>query len=237
MKTLRILFLITVVILLSAPGTWADSVQSFTGTLTSPEDTFTTTFSLASKSAVTLQSWGFGGGKNAAGKSIAAGGFDPLLALFSGTGSLATILTDGSGNPLATSDVLSNYSSFMGCPPAGTVNIGGSAVCGDITMSFVLNPGIYTVLLSDADYIPLAVNPGPPGASHLGDGFTDLTGGAFQTCNTDPTGATTCATDTGNWAFDLTTKSTVVTPEPATTSLLLAGLVGLGFRRLRRKSA
>ena len=77
---------------------------------------------------------------------VPAGGFDPFVGVFAGTGDSASFIN-------GTSDDLSNFSSFAGCPPAGTVNIGGS-VCGDITMSLALTVGTYTVLLSDAAFIP-----------------------------------------------------------------------------------
>ena len=215
---------------MTAPYAFADSA-SFTGTLATPESTFTTTFTLATAGDVTLQTWGFGGGTNAAGTSIPAGGFDPLLALFAGIGSGAPILTDGMGNPFGTSDTLSNYSGFVGCPPAGTVNIGG-AVCGDITMSLALASGTYTILLSDANYVPNAIFDN----GTLGEGFTDLTGGAFQTCNISG-GATTCVDDTGNWAFDLMTVGATNVPEPATLLLLASGLIAVraGLPPARRK--
>ncbi|HUL34906.1 MAG TPA: DVUA0089 family protein [Candidatus Eisenbacteria bacterium] len=196
---------------------------SYTGTLSDSADSFTLAFSLPGPGteAVSVQTFGFGGGTNGAGTSIPAGGFDPLVALFSGTGSGATLLTDASGNPYGTSDILSNYGSFTGCPPAGTQDIGGT-VCGDITMTLDLAAGNYTLLLSDAAYLPNAIFDN----GTLDEGFTDLTGGAFQTCNTDATGAFSCVDDTSNWAFDLTTESNQVpVPEPSTLNLLCAGLI------------
>ena len=211
-----------------APNASADSTVSYTGTFASSGDTELETLVLTSSSNVTLQTWGFGGGTNGAGEMIAPGGFDPLLAVFSGTGSGATILTDGMGNAIATSDTLSNYSSYMGCPPAGEVNIGGS-VCGDITMSLSLSAGTYTLLISDANYIPNAVFDN----GTLGEGFTDFTGGAFQTCNVVGS-TTTCATDDANWAFDVTTSGSSTPPpmpEPPAFFLLAAGLFGVAVYR------
>jgi len=106
---------------------------SKTGTFGTPEDTETLTLTLTSTGDVTLQTYGFGGGTNAAGTLISAGGFDPFVGLFSGTGSSATLIN-------GTSDVLSNYTS--GCPPAGTVTVGGlKNQCGDVTLQFNGLPG------------------------------------------------------------------------------------------------
>ncbi len=224
------------VLFVLASSALADS-SSYTGTLASSTDSYSLVFTVAGSSSenVTVQTWGFGGGSNAAGQTIAAGGFDPFVGIFTGTGSTASIVTDGSGNPFGTSDALSNYGGFMGCPPAGTVNIGGS-VCGDVTMQLALLPGTYTLVLSDAAFIPNAVFDN----GTLGEGFSDLTGGAFQTCNTDSTGATTCANDTANWAVDLTTSggTTVPAPEPAALGLLAGGLCALDLlRRWRDRAA
>jgi hypothetical protein len=221
--------LIALCLVLLAGVARADGTTSFTGTLANSEDTFLTTFALTSTEDVTVQTWEFGGGTNAAGTKIAAGGFDPLIALFSGTGMGASMLTDGMGNPFGTSDVLNNYGGFAGCPPAGVVNI-GSPTCGDITMTLALGPGTYTLLLSDADYIPNAIFDN----GTLGEGFSDFTGGAFQTCNTDSSGALVCADDTANWAFDLTTKSrTVTASEPSTLASLALAMAALALTRRR----
>jgi hypothetical protein len=139
-------------VLVAAMGVGASgSVISLTGALKTAEDTFETTINVAGAGTVTLQTWGFGGGVNGAGMVIPAGGFDPLVAVFAGTGSGATIVN-------GSSDGLSNYGSFTGCPPAGTVTIGSFAgQCGDITMALSLSMGTYTVILSDAEYIPSAL--------------------------------------------------------------------------------
>jgi hypothetical protein len=101
--------------LLLAPCAKADS---YTGTLMSPEDTYSLVFNVTgtTNETVTAQTWSFGGGTNAAGTVIAPGGFDPLLGFFSGTGDSATAVTDAFGNPYIASDDLLNFSSFAGCP-------------------------------------------------------------------------------------------------------------------------
>ncbi len=197
------------VFLLGAGRGYADTV-SYTGTLANPEDMFATTVTLTSAGDVMLQTYGFGGGTNAAGATIEAGGFDPFVGLFSGTG-------DGAEFVDGTSDILTNYT--PGCPPAGTVPIGSVAgQCGDVEISFSgLAAGTYTVVLTDAAYLPAAVFEDPPAL--LGDGFFDLTGGAFQTCVDE----NNCNTDTADWALDVS-GSTAPPPVPEPPSVELAGM-------------
>jgi hypothetical protein len=184
---------------------------SFTGSLATPEDIFTQTITLGSTQNVEIQTWGFGGGTNSASAAIPAGGFDPFVGLFQGTGPTALFL-DG------TADNLSNYMSEpSACPPAGLVTIGSVAgQCGDVNLQFTgLAAGTYTILLTDANYVPDAVY---ETTGFLGDGFSDLTAGVFQTCFD----ANDCNTDTANWAVDVTTSGAASAPEPA--SFVLAGL-------------
>ena len=228
-------FLLSVVCLLTATAKGGPiSSLSYTGTLASPESVFETTFTLTASDTITFQTWGFGGGTNAAGQVISAGGFDPLIALFNGPVPTATIYVDGSGNPLADADNLLNPPwSFVGnCPPAGTVAIGVNSDCGDDFMQVALSAGTYTLLLSDANYIPDAVYDN--GA--LSEGFTDLTAGQIQTCDA---GDNTCISPNGNYAVDIvSTKADLTpTPEPRGLSPLcvsLAALVGLKQLRKRR---
>jgi hypothetical protein len=219
----------------TAFGLSADSL-SFTGTLNSPEDVFETTFTLTAADTVTFQTWGFGGGTNAAGQAIAAGGFDPLIALFNGSIASATMYVDGSGNPLADADNLSNppWSYVGNCPPAGTVAIGANNDCGDDFMQTALAAGTYTLVLTDANYIPSAIFDN----GSLSEGFVDLTGGVFQTC--DPV-SNACISPNGNYAVDIVSAQSdlttaAATPEPSALPLLGAGLVALsGWKQLRKR--
>jgi hypothetical protein len=208
--------------LLAAGAALGDTV-SYTGTLNTPEDTFETTATLPVAGTLTLQTWGFGGGTNAAGTVIPSGGFDPFAGVFDSGGNLIQ----------GTSDVLSNYTSFSGCPPAGLVTIGSvPGNCGDITMSLALPSGTYTVFLSDAEYIPNAIFDSPA-YGNLSEGFTDLTGGVFQTC----ADLSDCNSPTANWALDVTTPaaSVTATPEPAMMGVCGFGLAAALLVTLKRK--
>jgi hypothetical protein len=210
--------------------TTVSGATSCSGTLATPEDFFLEPFSVSGvgPSTVTIQTFGFGGGTNAAGTVIAAGGFDSLVAVFSGTP--LSMITDGGGNPIASVPGSTQFA--PGCPPAGTVLIGVEVICGDNRLVATLSPGSYTLLLSDADYVPFAVSPGPPISSLLSDGFADLTGGVFQTCNS----AGVCISDSANFAVDISGSPLTPVPEPTTMALLTSGLAALVYMRKRAKA-
>jgi hypothetical protein len=233
-KLLKFGPLLSAVFLLSVTvSAKADTFTSYTGTLSNPESVFETTFTLAAATTVTFQTWGFGGGTNASGTPISAGGFDPMIALFNGPVATATMYTDGSGNPLVDADNLPNAPwSYVGnCPPAGTVAIGTNQDCGDDFMQVALSAGVYTLVLTDADYQPAAIYDN--GA--LSEGFFDLSPGVFQTC--DVLGG--CISTTGNYALDIVSSgaaSPSPVPEPSAVSLLSIGLAALvGFTQFKTR--
>ena len=142
-----------------APFAHADTL-SFVGTLdaTNPNDVFQTSFTLASAGAVTIQTWGFGGtanapgGTNARGQVIAAGGFDPYVSLFAGSGSAATFIA-------------SNDDGL--CPPGHA-----APACADSTLTTgPLAAGAYTLALALPFNFSFAEN---YGSGTLGDGFIGL---------------------------------------------------------------
>lgn len=204
--------ILAVIAFLGLPIHLCGDSLSLTGTLATPEDIVVQTVTIGAGQNIAIQTWGFGGGLNAASALIPAGGFDPFVGLFQGTGPTAFFL-DG------TADNLSNYTSEpSACPPAGLVTIGSvTGQCGDVNLQFTgLAAGDYTVLLSDANNLPVALF---ETTGFLGDGFSDLTAGVFQTCFD----ANNCNSDTANWAMDITTSGGTV-PEPASFVLTALGL-------------
>jgi hypothetical protein len=202
---------------------------SSTGTFAIPEDVFLESFTLAANTTVTVQTYGFGGGTNAAGSLIPSGGFDSLVALFSGPPTSASILMSG-GNSIASAPGTTQF--FPGCPPAGNVTIGTELVCADNTLTATLAAGDYTLLLSDADYQPIAFNPGDSSPQDLtsANSYTDLTAGVFQTCNDQGD----CITPNGNFAVDLLFAAASPVSEPGSLLLLGSGLVALVWQTTRR---
>lgn len=61
---------------------------SFTGNLANDDEVQFFNFTVSSQSTVTLRTWSYAGGTNAAGNLIGSGGFDPILALFNSSGTL-----------------------------------------------------------------------------------------------------------------------------------------------------
>ncbi len=230
-----VLAALAILFFVRAPLALADSIstQSYTGVLATSESFFETTVTAAAGDDLLLQTYSFGGGTNAAGTGIAAGGTDDFVGVFDSSGQILTYSTGDPANPgvYGTSLGLTNYGSFMGCPPAGTVNYAGTAVCGDVTMAIdALAAGTYTIVLSDGSYVPYAVGD----LGNLSEGFSDFTGGQFCNIYVDSNGDA-CTSTSGAYALDVTTITpTVATPEPAGLLLLALGLLGFGvFHTLR----
>ncbi|MCU1322157.1 MAG: sorting protein [Acidobacteriaceae bacterium] len=208
------LVLVLLALSLSSAACKADDF-SFTGSFSTINDVQLFTFTVGANSNVVLRSYSYAGGTNSAGTAIAEGGFDPILALFQGTG--ATALQIGQNDDGACGQV-----------PVDSV----TGACFDVYLAVAdLTPGTYTVSIQD--YANFAIGP------TLGDGFTNgaLTGGTFI----DFTGANR----TNFWAFDvLGVESAEVpvppdgtVPEPSSIALLGSGALGVvSLMRRRLKS-
>jgi hypothetical protein len=88
---------LTALLLWPQPGRAANF--SFQGTLAEPNAVQLFEFSLSAPTTVTLITLGYAGGVNAAGSVVPNGGFDPMLALFDGAGTLLRGNDDGSSVP------------------------------------------------------------------------------------------------------------------------------------------
>ena len=199
---------------LSAPA----AEFSFTGAFERDDDVQLFDFAVDTLSTVTLRTYSYAGGTQADGTAIAAGGFDPILAVFDEDG----LLLGG------------NDDDILGA--VGTDPVTGAAL--DSFLDPVVAPGSYTLALSQYDNFPVG--------STLAEGFA-LQGeesftGAFG-CTAGIFCDTTADSRTGAWAVDILGVETAalddgapgVIPLPAALPLLAGalGLVGLA-RRFRK---
>jgi len=84
-----------------------DSMKAPSGSVAYGNDVQLFEFSLDESATVTLRTWSYAGGINAAGDTINDGGFDPIITLFDGMGNLISYNDDGLGvaaDPMTDSD-------------------------------------------------------------------------------------------------------------------------------------
>jgi len=123
---------------------------SFTGSFTTANDVQQFNFTVGAPSIVTLRTWSYAGGTNAASTLIPQGGFDPILSLFNSSGLLIAENDDGGCGSVATDSVTGN--------------------CWDTYLSQNLAAGDYTVAISAFSNFALGPN--------LANGFEG--GGSFS---------------------------------------------------------
>jgi len=195
-------------------ASWGDPM-SFQGNFTVDDNVTTFDFSLPAITTVTLRTWSFGGGTDGAGDLIPAGGFAPVLSLFSATGTENLLATD--------------YADLSGVCGARHMDP-ASGFCWDALINTTLGPGSYILALTEDDNTPN----GPT----LGDGFLrsgmgnftgpEFLGGPGQFILVDGSQRTSA------WEVDLVgiPASGGPVPEPASGVLLLVALVWIcGTRR------
>jgi len=192
-------------IALAAPASAADF--SFTGNLANDDQVLFFNFTVGVPSLVTLRTYSYAGGTNAAGQVIARGGFDPILSLYDGSGVRVGQNDDG-GSPLVAIDAVSGraWDTFF------TAN---------------LVAGSYTVAVSEFDnFGPANLAGFFPGSSSVG--FADVSGVANNPRNGH------WAFDVLN--VGAATQVGGVVPEPATWGLMILGMGGIGAVIRRRRN-
>jgi hypothetical protein len=244
MKTSLLLRMLLPVLVVSTMGCAAAADFSFTGTFLNDTDVQLFSFTLLNPTAgVSMRTWSYTGGTNAAGSVVPGGGFAPILNLYLADG---TQLNPGTGGPCT---VPATGNALTDLLPDGV-----TGECSDVyyptTLSFpagIWQPGTYIVALS------LNANPG------LGD----LSAGFFApnvlgipvpgnfTCQTGPTGfqgnPPTLPVDgafcdefasgvqrNGSWALDILSVDSASgsgVPEPGTGLVMLIGVGVVGLRR------
>ncbi len=190
---------------------------SFTGSFSQDDQLQQFVFTLNSPGSVIVRTLGYAGGTNFAGSVIPAGGFDPILTVFQGTGPSASLF---------------NVNNDAGCGLVGTDPV--TSACWDSYLTLAgLPAGQYTLVLSQSDN-------GANGPT-LGDGFgrdgqgnftgPTFLGGAGSFIDANP------AQRTANWAVDILRADDAVLvgiPEPGTLGLAAAGLALLIAKSRRR---
>ncbi|MGI4845725.1 MAG: DVUA0089 family protein [Janthinobacterium lividum] len=183
---------------------------SYTGEFTYDNDVKLFQFTVDTLSTVGLRTWSYAGGINAAGETIARGGFDPIVALFDAAGQLVAEQDDGGCRKVA-ADALTRQ-------------------CWDINLSIELAPGTYTASLQQYNNYHVSGN--------LADGFyyQDAQYRNFRNGFVDEMDVKRNA----SWAFDLLNVSLPApadVPEPGSIWLVGAALAGLAALRRRKAGA
>ncbi len=180
---------------------------SFTGTLDADDAVQTFMFTLSAPGSVTIQTWSYAGGSNAAGTLVPQGGFDPGIALFDDLGTLLLQQDDAAPGDVP-ADPLTNEQF-------------------DVYLVTALAAGTYRVAITQFDNV--AIGPG------FANGFSKAGAGNFtaafactnlQFCDVD------AVNRTGFWATDVT--GTTVVPLPGTI-WLLSGALGMFSAAARRR--
>jgi MYXO-CTERM domain-containing protein len=189
----------------------AASADAYTarGTFGRDDDIRLFSLTVSTPGLVSATSIGYAGGTGVSGQSIARGGFDSMLFLYSSAGTLLAQSDDGID---AVVDPVTGLSADAG-------------------LSIMLGVGNY--LLALTQYDNFALGDFAAGFSQAGAGnFTPSLAG---TCSAPAFCDWSGAARTGNWALNIVGVTSI--PEPASLGLAFAGLAAAGLLRRRRTPA
>ena len=170
-----------------------------TGSFTTDNQVFETTFNVATASTYSLYTTSYGGGTNLNGTISLAGGFVPVLSLFHANGTI--VAAEGASGMCGGSAKVDN----------------ATKMCDDASLTLGLTSGSYILALTE--FPNVAIN-------NLSDGFLfasdphatgtacNVSGGTFLQSDVSP-----CVQRDGKYAVNVTNASAV--PEPATWALML----------------